>query len=259
MEKEQALQKFGREVEQRVREAERNRKKNLSANITQMGREVINSSARPAVVPADLQKQDDKHRVRRVYQSPAVVGSSGVVDNDTLQSYWRKNDDQFRKQKEVTHYVAVRNKEMDAEREETLAQIAQQELQQRRAEERKMMERKMIQLERKKKEENLRKQREEEQGRMQMLAAQKEHERRQIEANLAEERKNAETLRYIEALRAQLLDKIAKKQTTLPPLCPCGLTPLEDHAAHCANNCVFYRNPLAYSRSLASLLQALNV
>ena len=32
----------------------------------------------------------------------------------------------------------------------------------------------------------------------------------------------------------------------LPPLCACGLDPLENHPDNCARNCIFYKNATAY-------------
>lgn len=48
--------------------------------------------------------------------------------------------------------------------------------------------------------------------------------------------------RYMEALRAQMREKIKLSNIDLPPLCSCGSDFWDSHPDTCANNCVFYRN-----------------
>ena len=52
-----------------------------------------------------------------------------------------------------------------------------------------------------------------------------------------------ETERYVEALRAQLKERLASYPTPLPPLCSCGQHVLDTDPQTCANNCPFYQNP----------------
>lgn len=52
-----------------------------------------------------------------------------------------------------------------------------------------------------------------------------------------------ESERYLDALRAQLRDKLTLYPTSLPPLCSCGNTVWDTHPQTCANNCPFYHNP----------------
>ena len=63
-----------------------------------------------------------------------------------------------------------------------------------------------------------------------------------------------QTARYIEALRHQLKLEVALRPRPLPPLCACGLDPLENHPALCARNCGLYQNPAGYSRALSGLI-----
>ena len=49
--------------------------------------------------------------------------------------------------------------------------------------------------------------------------------------------------RFIEALRAQLQERLKNQRVTLPPLCGCGPSFWDCHPLTCANNCAFYRNP----------------
>lgn len=54
--------------------------------------------------------------------------------------------------------------------------------------------------------------------------------------------------RFVEALRAQLREKIEIKGIQLPPLCCCGDSVWDTNPETCANNCVFYKNPRGKSR-----------
>uniref|UniRef100_A0A8C3J4F5 Coiled-coil domain containing 15 n=1 Tax=Calidris pygmaea TaxID=425635 RepID=A0A8C3J4F5_9CHAR len=54
--------------------------------------------------------------------------------------------------------------------------------------------------------------------------------------------RNKEQARYIDALRAQMREKIKLYNIDLPPLCSCGSDFWDSHPDTCANNCVFYKN-----------------
>ena len=49
--------------------------------------------------------------------------------------------------------------------------------------------------------------------------------------------------RYIEALQAQMKERIVQEKVELPHLCWCGDSFWDSHPDTCANNCVFYNNP----------------
>ena len=49
--------------------------------------------------------------------------------------------------------------------------------------------------------------------------------------------------RYVEALQAQLKERVSKCRTRLPPLCSCGPSIWDADPQTCANNCPFYKNP----------------
>ena len=66
-------------------------------------------------------------------------------------------------------------------------------------------------------------------------------------------KKVVESERYFDALRSKLRDEAKHMKTPLPPLCACGLDPLDNHTEKCARNCIFYKNPAAYSRALSGL------
>lgn len=48
--------------------------------------------------------------------------------------------------------------------------------------------------------------------------------------------------------------QVALRPRPLPPLCACGLDPLDNHVQRCARNCLFHKNPAAYSRALSGLI-----
>lgn len=81
------------------------------------------------------------------------------------------------------------------------------------------------------------------------------------DAKVAQRRKAEEAQRFIDALRERAMERIRQRQVEIPPLCQCspGLNPLAPHWDLCANNCVFYKNPEAYSRALADLFAALEL
>ncbi|KAM4702941.1 coiled-coil domain-containing protein 15 [Rhinophrynus dorsalis] len=68
--------------------------------------------------------------------------------------------------------------------------------------------------------------------------------------------KTKEYVRYVEALRAQMKEKIRLHKVELPPLCCCGSDFWDAHPDTCANNCVFYKNPKAYTRALQSVISS---
>ena len=62
-----------------------------------------------------------------------------------------------------------------------------------------------------------------------------------------------ESERFFDAMREALREEAAKTKRALPPLCACGLDPLENHTEQCSRNCVYYNNPQAYGRALSGL------
>ncbi|XP_030320629.1 coiled-coil domain-containing protein 15 isoform X1 [Calypte anna] len=84
--------------------------------------------------------------------------------------------------------------------------------------------------------------------------AQHQLEERRVRKVKEKQQQNKENVRYIEALRAHLREKIKLSNIDLPPLCSCGSNFWDSHPDTCANNCVFYRNHRAYSHALQSLV-----
>lgn len=81
-----------------------------------------------------------------------------------------------------------------------------------------------------------------------------EEEEQEEEKRRARVKKSKETTRYVEALRAQIKEKLEQVKVELPPLCCCGESFWDSHPDTCANNCVFYNNPKGYAQALHSVL-----
>ncbi|XP_077612739.1 coiled-coil domain-containing protein 15 isoform X2 [Crocuta crocuta] len=73
------------------------------------------------------------------------------------------------------------------------------------------------------------------------------------------QQREKEYQRYIEALRAQIQEKMRLYNITLPSLCCCGPDFWDAHPDTCANNCIFYKNPRAYSRALHSVINSCDI
>ncbi|XP_059494891.1 coiled-coil domain-containing protein 15 isoform X3 [Stegostoma tigrinum] len=86
--------------------------------------------------------------------------------------------------------------------------------------------------------------------------AQLEEEEKRKRTDQVKAQRNRESTRFIEALRAQMMEKIKLQNTDLPPLCCCGTDFWDSHPDKCANNCVFYKNPKAYAKALQSVLSS---
>ncbi|XP_073871647.1 coiled-coil domain-containing protein 15 isoform X5 [Macaca fascicularis] len=74
-----------------------------------------------------------------------------------------------------------------------------------------------------------------------------------------QQQREKEYLRYVEALRAQIQEKMQLYNITLPPLCCCGPDFWDAHPDTCANNCIFYKNHRAYTRALHSFINSCDV
>uniref|UniRef100_F7CW55 Coiled-coil domain containing 15 n=2 Tax=Callithrix jacchus TaxID=9483 RepID=F7CW55_CALJA len=74
-----------------------------------------------------------------------------------------------------------------------------------------------------------------------------------------QQQREKEYLRYVEALRAQIQEKMQLYNITLPPLCCCGPDFWDAHPDTCANNCIFYKNHKAYTRALHSVINSCDV
>ncbi|XP_010283958.1 PREDICTED: coiled-coil domain-containing protein 15, partial [Phaethon lepturus] len=178
-------------------------------------------------------------RLHTSYQAPVVL--------------WAGADQEETKKQRQNEYLRYRRLFMSIEREQVKEQQRQKERQKRIAEI-------------KSKKEN---QRRVEEQRMQEMAGQPEPalgegacetlaqlqlEERKEKKVKDKQQRNKEYVRYIEALRAQMREKIQLYNIDLPPLCSCGSDFWDSHPDTCANNCVFYRNHQAYSHALQSVI-----
>ncbi|XP_041808405.1 coiled-coil domain-containing protein 15 [Chelmon rostratus] len=71
------------------------------------------------------------------------------------------------------------------------------------------------------------------------------------------EEKGKVAARFIEALRAQMKERLSQEKLEPPPLCCCASSFWDSHPDTCANNCVFHNNPKAYARALHATLLSL--
>ncbi|KNC49460.1 coiled-coil domain containing 15 [Thecamonas trahens ATCC 50062] len=72
-------------------------------------------------------------------------------------------------------------------------------------------------------------------------------------------RKETEMMRFVEALRAKIIEKVESKGLALPRLCMCDVPFWASHPDLCANNCVYYRDHEAYARAMADMLCSLDL
>ncbi|XP_053819494.1 coiled-coil domain-containing protein 15 isoform X4 [Vidua chalybeata] len=134
----------------------------------------------------------------------------------------------------------VREHQWQRERQHRVAQIKRQKENQRRAEEQKMR--------------DMAEQREPSPGEGTWEAlAQLQLEERRVRDR---QQRNKERMRYVEALRAQMREKVKLCNIDLPPLCSCGSDFWDSHPDTCANNCIFYKNHKAYSQALHSAISS---
>ncbi|XP_060719578.1 coiled-coil domain-containing protein 15 isoform X1 [Tachysurus vachellii] len=181
------------------------------------------------------------------------------LDCRSTQALWPREDQEEQKRERRSQVLTCRRLFMDVERQQAkeherrkkhlrrIARIKSEKEQQREEEERRM---------------KLARQQEERQREL----AEREHlvlerlrleevEQQQEEERRAKAKKSKESTRYVEALRAQIKEKLEQEKVELPPLCSCGGESFWDsHPDTCANNCIFYNNPKAYAQALHSVL-----
>lgn len=74
-----------------------------------------------------------------------------------------------------------------------------------------------------------------------------------------QQQREKEYQRYVDALRAQIQEKMKLYNITLPPLCCCGRDFWDANPDTCANNCIFYKNHKAYTRALHSVISSCDI
>uniref|UniRef100_A0A8C8BIN9 Coiled-coil domain containing 15 n=1 Tax=Otus sunia TaxID=257818 RepID=A0A8C8BIN9_9STRI len=161
--------------------------------------------------------------------------------------------EEARKQRQG-EYLQYRRLFMDIEREQVREQQRQKERQKRAAQIKSKKEKQRRAEERRMREGAARQGPPPGEGASETLAQLELLERR--EKMIEEKQRNKEQARYLEALRAQMREKIKLLNIDLPPLCSCGPDFWDSHPDTCANNCVFYKNHKAHSRALQSLVSS---
>ncbi|XP_028322702.1 coiled-coil domain-containing protein 15 [Gouania willdenowi] len=73
------------------------------------------------------------------------------------------------------------------------------------------------------------------------------------------EEKGKESERFVDALRAQMKERLSHFNDELPLLCCCASSFWDSHPETCANNCIFYDNPKAYTQALHSTMVSLEL
>ncbi|KAK6317365.1 hypothetical protein J4Q44_G00127650 [Coregonus suidteri] len=196
----------------------------------------------------------------RLFSEPYPAGHNNEFSTDhrATQVLWPQEDQEELKRQRQSQFLMYRRLVMDIEREQVkehqrhrkhLRRIGRikAEKEQKRLEEERKLER-LQQLE----EDRL------EMAEREFLILERlrleEEERAEVLEKKERGKKDKEATRYIEALRAQMKERIALENTELPPLCCCGDSFWDSHPDTCANNCVFYNNPKAYVQALQSAL-----
>ncbi|KAL8587200.1 hypothetical protein ACOMHN_013286 [Nucella lapillus] len=85
------------------------------------------------------------------------------------------------------------------------------------------------------------------------------HLQERLQEREEQQQKRREMMRYLDALRSNLREKLSKQGLELPALCCCGEMLFDTHPETCANNCFYYKNHRAYARALQSLLASSEV
>ncbi|XP_034292884.1 coiled-coil domain-containing protein 15 isoform X3 [Pantherophis guttatus] len=214
-------------------------------------------------LPAELQEQE--------------VNSDTLKDNNPANTetravhiFWPGIEEEQSKKQHQSQYLRYRRLFMDIEREQVKEQQRQKEWQ------RKMDKiRKEKEYQRRAEEQRIQEAQRAKEKRTQEMASQKNANPRgkaceklqQLKLEEPEEKKkivervqkNKEYSRYVEALRAQMREKIDMYNIHLPPLCFCGSDFWDTHPDSCANNCMFYKNHKVYAQALQNVISSCDI
>ncbi|XP_038017157.1 coiled-coil domain-containing protein 15 [Motacilla alba alba] len=175
-------------------------------------------------------------RPQREYQPPLKLWAG--VDQEETRKQRQSEFLRCRRLCMALERERVRERQRQHDRQQRVTQIKRQKENQRRAEEQRMR--------------DMAEQREPSpgEGTWEALAQLQLEERRARDR----QQRDKENMRYVEALRAQMREKVKLCNIDLPPLCSCGSDFWDSHPDTCANNCIFYRNHKAYSQALHSVI-----
>ncbi|KAK9395103.1 coiled-coil domain-containing protein 15 [Crotalus adamanteus] len=225
-------------------------------------------------LPAELQEQEGRNWDNTEFQK---VNNEALKGNDPADTeaqavhiFWPGMEEEQSKKQHQSQYLRYRRLFMDIEREQVKEQQRQKEWQ------RKMDKiRKEKEYRRRAEEQRIQEAQRAKEKRTQEMASQKNAKPRgktceklqQLKLEDPEEKKklvervqkNKEYSRYVEALRAQMQEKIDMYNIHLPPLCFCGSDFWDTHPDSCANNCMFYKNHKAYAQALQNVISSCDI
>uniref|UniRef100_A0ABM5EP24 Coiled-coil domain-containing protein 15 isoform X1 n=1 Tax=Pogona vitticeps TaxID=103695 RepID=A0ABM5EP24_9SAUR len=206
-----------------------------------------------------------------ILKSTYPVSSSATgTENRPAWILWSETEKEESKKQRQSQYLRYRRLFMDIEREQVKEQQRQKEWQrkmdkikkekeqERHAEEQRIQERHRIEKQRIQEQAA---QRDANSGveacaKLDYLRLEDAKEKKKV---VERQQRNKEYGRYVEALRAQMQEKIKMYNINLPPLCFCGSDFWDSHPDSCANNCVFYKNHKAYAQALQSVISSCNI
>ncbi|XP_052642209.1 coiled-coil domain-containing protein 15 isoform X1 [Harpia harpyja] len=189
----------------------------------------------------DSSLPESPQRLHTNYQAPLVL--------------WAGADEEETKKQRQYEYLRYRRLFMNIEREQVKEQQRQKERQKRITEIKSKKENQRRVEEQRMQETAEQQEPSPGEGACETLAQLKLEERRAKKVKEKQQR-NKDYVRYIEALRAQMREKIKLYNIDLPPLCSCGSDFWDSHPDTCANNCIFYKNHKAYSHALQSVVSS---
>ncbi|XP_070290457.1 coiled-coil domain-containing protein 15 isoform X4 [Salvelinus sp. IW2-2015] len=203
---------------------------------------------------------DNNPVCQRLFSEPYPAGHSNEFSTDhrAAQVLWPQEDQEELKRQGQSQFLMYRRLFMDIEREQVKEHQRHRKHLRRIGRIKAEKEQKRLEEERK-----LERLRQLEEDRLEMAEREflilerlrlEEEERAEVLEKKERAKKDKEATRYIEALRAQMKERIVLENTELPPLCCCGDSFWDSHPDTCANNCVFYNNPKAYVQALRSAL-----
>uniref|UniRef100_A0A8C6X838 Coiled-coil domain-containing protein 15 n=1 Tax=Naja naja TaxID=35670 RepID=A0A8C6X838_NAJNA len=221
-------------------------------------------------LPAELQEQEgkwDNTEFQKVNSDTVKDNNPADTEAQVVHIFWPGIEKEQSKKQHQSQYLRYRRLFMDIEREQVKEQQRQKEWQ------RKMDKiRKEKECQRRAEEQQIQEQQRAKEKRTQEVTSHKNANPRgktceklqQLKLEDPEEKKklvqkNKEYSRYVEALRAQMREKIDMYNIHLPPLCFCGSGFWDTHPDSCANNCMFYKNHKAYAQALQNVISSCDI
>ncbi|XP_028452319.1 coiled-coil domain-containing protein 15 isoform X3 [Perca flavescens] len=252
---------------------------NISSNRHKPGSHVLRAEQEEAVQEEEEEEEGDDHLFTSQHKCPLVqqkVSGPVLWDSDKSQPgpgfksnlrappvLWPLTDQEELKRQRQSQFLVHRRQYMNIEREQVKENKQNRKHLKRTA--RIKAEKEQIRLEEERKLERVRqlaeaRQRLEERELLILERLKLEEEERAVELQRRKrEEKGKVTARFIEALRAQMKERLSQERLEPPPLCCCASSFWDSHPDTCANNCVFHNNPKAYAKALHSTMLSLEL